>query len=321
MEYQRQTRMWGAAAIVLAVVIRLLSAGFFQPLLRLLQQQELIGFILYMETGWVVRFDMPLPEETTPGPTDPPEEETPPKQESLIFTEADLVPVQYHCSHRPALFELLNRPLSWAPAQEGPTVLIVHTHATETYTGEDISYSGTYRTLENHKNMVSIGREVARVLNAGGVGVVHDETLHDYPNYNGAYESSREAITAYLKKYPSIRMVLDIHRDASSDTQGSLLTSATVAGQNSAQLMMVVGTRSERWEENLSLALKLSALLERTDPGICRPLDLRSERFNVDLSVGSLLVEVGATGNTHEEAMIAANALAQAVTELLMDNG
>jgi len=321
MEYQRQTRIWGVAAIVLAVVIRLLSAGFFQPLAQILRQQELTGFILYMETGWVVRFDMPMPEETAPEPTDPPEEDTPPEQGKLTFTEEDLVPLQYHCSHRPALLELLNRPLSWTPAEEGPTVLIVHTHATETYTGEDIAYSGTYRTLDDHNNMVSIGKEVARVLEAGGVEVIHDKTLHDYPNYNGAYESSRNAIAAYLQKYPSIRMVLDIHRDASADAQGTLRTSATVAGQNSAQLMMVVGTQSKRWEENLSLGLKLSALLEQINPGICRPIDLRSERFNVDLSAGSLLVEVGGTGNTHEEAVIAANALAQAVLELIMDNG
>jgi stage II sporulation protein P len=100
-----------------------------------------------------------------------------------------------------------------------------------------------------------------------------------------------------------------------------MVTSATVGGQHSAQLMMVVGTDAggnlhPNWQENLSLALKLTVLLEQENPGICRPINLRSERFNMDLTHGSLLVEVGAAGNTREEALIAANALAQAVLAL-----
>lgn len=321
MKYERQVLRWGTAVIVLAVALRLLSAGFFQPVVQFLQSPGTTSFLLYLETGRTVRFDpVPEAEEIPSAPTEAPETEKLPEQEELTFTEEDLVPVQYHCSYRPALLELLTQPLSWKAGGDGPTVLIVHTHATETYTGEDISYSGTYRTLEEEYNMVSIGEEVARVLTAGGVSVLHDKTLHDYPNYSSSYGAARKTIQEYLQKYPSIRMVLDIHRDASGESDGEFITSATAGGQSSAQLMMVVGTQSEQWQENLSLALKLSALLERTDPGICRPVDLRSERFNMDLSVGSVLAEVGATGNTHEEAVIAANALAQAVLELIMDN-
>ena len=90
--------------------------------------------------------------------------------------------------------------------------------------------------------------------------------------------------------------------------------------------MMVVGTDDSgnyhpNWQENLSLALKLTAQLEQTNPGICRPIDLRAERFNMDLTAGSLLVEVGAAGNTHQEALIAANALAQSVLEIAKGTG
>lgn len=316
MEYQRRVLRWGAAAIALAVALRLLSAGFFQPVVRFLRQPSVAGFLLYLETGRFLRFE-PVPDgETPPAPTAPPEAEKPPRQEGIAFTQEDLVPVQNHSNHRPALFSLLTQPLSWEVDGDGPAVLIIHTHATETFTGEDITYSGTYRTLESEHNMVSIGEEIARVLSTGGIGVVHDKTLHDYPSYNSSYSNARETIRSYLQKYPSIRMVLDIHRDASSGS-GGFVTSATAGGQSCAQLMPVVGTRSEHWQENLSLALKLAALLERTNPGICRPVDLRTERFNMDLSVGSMLIEVGATGNTHEEAIIAANALAQAVLELI----
>jgi stage II sporulation protein P len=97
-----------------------------------------------------------------------------------------------------------------------------------------------------------------------------------------------------------------------------------IDGQRSAQLMMVVGTDTTgnyhpNWQENLSLALKLSAVLEQSDPGITRPISLREHRFNMDLTPGSLIVEIGAAGNTHAEAMLAAGALARGV--LLLANG
>lgn len=321
MEYQRQILRWGTACIVLAVALRLLSAGFFQPAVNLLRRPETASFLLYMETGRKVHFKpLPAVEETPPAPTDPVDSTPPenqPEREELTFAEEDLVEVMNHTGFDPDYFTLLTQPLSWSANSAGPTVLIVHTHATETYTGDDISYSGSYRTLDREDNMVSIGEEIARVLTAGGISVLHDRTLHDHPSYNSAYDNSRETIAEYLQKYPSVRMVLDIHRDASPFSGGELITSATVGGQRSAQLMMVVGTQSSKWQENLSLALKLGALLEQENPGICRPVNLRSERFNVDLSPGSLLVEVGATGNTHEEAIIAANALAQSVLELI----
>ena len=169
--------------------------------------------------------------------------------------------------------------------------------------------------------MLSIGKEIARVLEAGGIRVLHDPTLHDDPNYNTAYSAARATIQRYLALYPSIQLVLDIHRDASGDDNDQMVTSATVGGQKCAQLMLVVGTDAggnvhPNWQENLALALKLTAVLEQENPGICRPINLRSERFNMDLTLGSLLVEVGAAGNTRQEALIAANALAQAVLAL-----
>jgi stage II sporulation protein P len=169
--------------------------------------------------------------------------------------------------------------------------------------------------------MISIGDELARLLEETGIRVIHDRTFHDHPSYNSSYSNARRSIDSYLQQYPSIRMVLDIHRDAAQTSYGQLVTSATVGGQRSAQLMMVVGTDASgnyhpEWEENLALALKLSAVLEQTDPGITRPVNIRKERFNMDKTAGSLLIEVGAAGNTHQEAMIAVHALARGITAL-----
>ena len=169
--------------------------------------------------------------------------------------------------------------------------------------------------------MVAIGDEVARILEENGIRVLHDRTFHDYPAYTGSYGRARQTIQGYLDKYPTITMVLDIHRDAFVDSSGQQLTTkATVNGKPSAQLMMVVGTdtnlKHPDWEVNMAIAAKLHVQLEKTYPGICRPISFRSERFNQDMVPGGMLIEVGAAGNTRQEAMTAAGALAEAIAAL-----
>lgn len=328
---QKQVLRLGAGAVILAIFIRLLSAGFFQPLFLVFGHEKVLSFLIFLETGRTVRFfdgssqpEAPPPETVpeTSAPTAPKPSESP-SGETLIFTAADLeaVSLRYQCDYRPDLEALLTQALCWDLTDGEPAVLIVHSHASEAYSGGEYVPSGDYRTLDTDYNMVSVGDEVARILEAGGITVIHDRAIHDYPDYNSGYTNSRASIQAYLQQYPSIRMVLDLHRDAASTTEGQLVTSATVGGQRSAQLMLVMGSDAggsyfPDWQENLALGLKLSVLLEQTNPGITRPINLRSQRFNLDLAPGSLLVEVGAAGNTHEEAILAANALAQAILEL-----
>lgn len=317
MYQQRRILRLGAAAIILALAIRLASAGFFQ---LLTQSDQLHRALISMETGRVIRQQQQSQASTPTESAAPIPTESDPTEPTVtvpVFSGEDLIDVKYNCDYRPDLLALLQKPLSWDLADGEPAVLIVHTHTTESYTG-DYTASEDYRTLDESQNMLSIGDEVARILEAGGITVIHDRTLHDYPDYTGAYTDARASIQSYLERYPTIRMVLDLHRDASDSTEGQLVTSATAGGQRSAQLMMVVGTDANgnhhpNWQENLSLALKLCAALEQENPGICRPLSLRSQRFNLDLSTGSLLIEVGAAGNTHQEALIAANALAQGI--------
>ena len=146
--------------------------------------------------------------------------------------------------------------------------------------------------------------------------------MHDSPSYSSSYSNARKSIRAYLEKYPSIRMVLDIHRDSVENSDGEQLRfTAQKDGQTAAQLMMVVGTDANGlshpdWPENMSLAVKLHAQLEKNCPGICRPISFRSQRFNQDLSTGAMLIEVGSAGNTRAEALLAAQILGQAILEL-----
>lgn len=335
MEQQRQVLKLGTIVIVLAISLRLIGGGILSPLV---DNPQFLSFLIYLQTGRTVRFspDAPaLPTPTPPVTTAPqltaptiadPTVPTQPQWEIPVFSASDLedIKIKNHSGLQADLEELLLSQLSWTLTGEDPTVLIIHTHATECYTpaeGEDYAQYGAFRTLDENYNMVSIGAEVARILTEGGISVIHDTTYHDYPSYNSSYTNARKAIKAYLQEYPSIQMVLDIHRDASGDLNNQMVTVGSVGGQRSAQLMLVVGTHSSGssnypWQENLALALKTSVLLEQTDPGLTRYVSLRSERFNMDLSTGSMLVEVGAAGNTHAEAILAATALARSILAL-----
>lgn len=330
MDMERKTLRIGAAVIGCALLLRLLSGSFLGSAVQALGQQQVASLLLFLETGRVVRLpqvqDDTKPPETTPEETVPP---APTQQQGesaqAVFSKADAERVALHnyCGYEADVSALLQQPLSWDLTGDGPTVLILHTHATESYTNtENYTESSSYRTLDTNYNMVSIGDRVAALLEEGGVQVIHDRTLHDKPSYNGAYTQSREAVQAYLEQYPSIRLVLDLHRDAIEDSSGSQVgyTLQTDAG-TAAKLMLVVGTDAgglshPHWQDNLSLAVKLHAMLEKDNAGICRPMSFRSSRFNQDLSPGAVLVEVGAAGNTRQEALLAAEILADAILDL-----
>ena len=275
------------------------------------------------------------PEETLPAvtqqePDEIPEEPEPePEPEAPacsppVFTaeEADAIELAGACSYTPDKQALLLRPSALDFDQDGPTVLIVHTHSSEAYTmetGFEYPESDELRTQDSRYSVIRVGEELASILTDAGISVLHDTAPNDYPNYNGAYERMRQTIEGYLAEYPTIQMVLDIHRDAAEDADGNpVALTAEVGGEDCAELMLVVGTDEgglshPDWQENLANALKLQALLNRAAPGLCRSLDLRTERFNQHETPGSLLIEIGSTGNTLAEALRSARILADAL--------
>ena len=323
MNHQQRSLRVGAVAILCAVIFKLGMGGIFRPVVDFLTRPAITSMLIYLETGRIVRFspssegNLLFASESAAPVFERAEEAIP----VFSMEDAAAVSVKYFSTKKVNLEELMARPLTWNLASGEPTVLILHTHGTESYTKskeEHYTESSAYRTLDEGYNMISVGDYLTEALTEAGIGVIHDRSLHDYPSYNGSYSSARKSIAAYLKEYPSIRLVLDLHRDASGDNKNQLKTKATVNGMPSAQLMIVVGTNGSglnhpKWEENLALALKLYTQLERTSSGICRYISLRSQRFNQDQSTGALIIEVGGAGNSHEEAITATSVLAEAV--------
>lgn len=300
----------GAAVLLLAVLLRM--AGTRQNF-----KEEAARTLFLFSTGRV-----PAQTQTTePAPEEP--ETTAPTEAAPVFGYGELDLVQVVSEQELDMLGLLSSPLNWNLHADEPTVLILHTHGSESYENtENYAASSDYRTLDTTYNMVSIGALVTQRLEAAGIHVIHDRTLHDYPDYNAAYGNAREQIQSVLRENPSICMVLDLHRDAAQDDAGNQVrhTLQTTRGQ-SAQLMLVMGSENgvlthEQWQKNLALAVKLQAQLEASCPGLCRPIQLRASRYNQDLSTGALLIEVGSAGNTRQEALLAAEYLADGIISL-----
>ncbi len=205
-----------------------------------------------------------------------------------------------------------------------PQVLIVHTHTTETYqptTNMNYTFSGEDRCTDTNYNMVRIGKEVAGELEKRGIGVIHITDLYDYPEYDNAYARSCTAVQQTLKKYPGIKIVLDLHRDAITNENGEKTKVVTdINGETVSQVMLVVGTdelglKHDTWETNLKYAVNLQQEFLKINKNFARPINLRTSRFNGHTAPGAVIIEVGAAGNSIEEALASCKYIAEAVAK------
>ncbi|MDD4688462.1 MAG: stage II sporulation protein P [Eubacteriales bacterium] len=223
--------------------------------------------------------------------------------------------------------DLFEQPLKYSPSDD-PTVLILHSHATESYKPTDANYykqSDTDRTQDTKYNVVRVGQEMTQVLKEAGISVIHDKTLHDYPDYNSSYLNSLKTIKHYIDKYPSIQVVIDVHRDAMVRGDNTLVKAVTqVEGQKVAQVMTVCGSdllglEHKGWRDNLSFAVKLQNKMNSLYPCLARPIDFRNERFNQHMTPNSIILEVGSNANSLEEAILGGKYAASALARLLSE--
>lgn len=227
-----------------------------------------------------------------------------------------------------AAVNTVNLPFSVKVGSAEPQILILHTHATETYqTHPELYYDPdfTARTRNTALNMCAVGQVMADVLNAAGITTLHDTTLHDSPSYTESYARSRATAQSYLQKYPSIQIVLDVHRDAIEDSDGTRVKPlCQIDGQDTAQVMLIAGcdngttAKLPNWKLNLRFAAAWQQAMSAQYPGLARPVLCGYRFYNQDLAAGCLLLEVGGHANTLAEAKrageLAAKALATALT-------
>lgn len=207
-----------------------------------------------------------------------------------------------------------------------PQVLIVHTHTTEAYMTYFAGYynaSDTARSTDTTRSVVAVGDAISDELRSAGIGVIHDTTIHDQP-YTGAYDRSAATIEKNLKLYPTIRVVLDIHRDALNQSDNvEIKPTVVIDGRKAAQLMIIASCCDSasiphpNWHENLRFALRLQNALNTQYEGIARPLYLVDSRYNEHLTNGSLLIEIGSEANTVSEAVYSGEILGKTLSQVL----
>ncbi len=215
---------------------------------------------------------------------------------------------------------LLQQSLGFYPQDGAPRVLIVHTHTSEAYAD-----SPDARSTDPDRNVVSVGTAIKKSLEKAGIGVIHDTTENDNPSYNQSYKKALKVIEDNLTRYPTLEVVLDIHRDYIKRDDGTLTkpTCITKNGQKAAQIMFVIGTDSmglyhPKWTHNLAFAVQIQNRLQTTTPGLCRSINIRTERFNQHATKGSMIIEVGTGVNTQKEAELSGKLVGEAIADILL---
>lgn len=209
-----------------------------------------------------------------------------------------------------------------------PQVLIYHTHTTESYepyTRDFYDSSFASKTTDEEKNMVAVGEKICEQLKSAGIGYVHAKNVHDYPDYNSAYDNSYTTVSAILEKYPSIKVVLDIHRDAIERSDGTRIAPVCeVDGKSAAQLMIISCADDgsgyiPEYMKNFHFACELQSQLEEDYPELARPVLFDYRNYNQSLSSGALLIEIGAHGNSLDEALYTGELLGKSLSKTLLE--
>lgn len=203
-------------------------------------------------------------------------------------------------------------------------VLIYHTHTCESYTPtkkNTYKASGNFRTTDLDYSVVRVGKELEAELKKLKFSVTRSETKHDYPAYTGSYTRSLKTIEGMLKNKKDAEIVFDVHRDAVG-SKSDYAPTTEINGEKVAQLMFVIGTndgggKHPNWKNNLKFAVKVQEKANEMYPGLFRSINLRSSTFNQKVTNCASIIEVGATGNTLEEATASMKYLAKVLDEVL----
>ena len=195
-------------------------------------------------------------------------------------------------------------------------IAIYTTHTSESYSSSQnytIPYSSAARSLDGNYNMLNIATKFARNLNSKGINTVCSLNPHDYGEYNSAYSNSRNTLSEIIRDNPNVKIAIDVHRDAIEDL--TFAPKLDIMGYNVACVMLVMGIGYDGdinpyYEQNLKFALQLQMLGNKIYPGLFRPMIIRNSVYNQDLMENSFLIEVGATGNTIDEAVLSTRCLA-----------
>jgi len=192
-----------------------------------------------------------------------------------------------------------------------PRAVIYCTHASE-------EYAGQVRKNGVAGGVLTAARTLAGELEARGIGTILLTDIFDAPDWNKSYANSLAALKKVKAAYPDIELYIDVHRDAEIEGINTVLTDESGAY---ARMLLVVGSDANLphpdWEKNLAFAKILNKEAEKLYPGLMRSLKIYKGRYNQHIAAKAILVEIGSTTNSVEQAQSSATLLAEAISHIL----
>lgn len=214
-------------------------------------------------------------------------------------------------------------PMKIKHSMDDPLIFIYHTHGTESYRPESV---GNYHSLNRKYTVLKIGEELSEYLRNSGFKVVHDDTIHDYPSYQGSYTRSLQTLTKNLKSNPTLQVVFDIHRDGVNNVDElgrkeydeiRKRSYVEINGEKVARFAMVLGGGNDNIKELKEFAYYIKAVSDELYPGLSRPIILKKFKYNQYKSDYYALLEVGNNTNTIEEAERATKYIGEIINQAL----
>jgi stage II sporulation protein P len=208
--------------------------------------------------------------------------------------------------------------------KKSPQILIYHSHAMESYMP---STEGNYHTLSEKYNVIAVGNTLAKELqDKYKYKVIHDKTYHDKQSYAYSYSNSLVTVKNNLNRYKSLKVILDLHRDAFDvKTEAERKAkkaeyTATINKKSAARIMLVIAKGNPNYAELEKFAVYIKKKMDKLYPGLSLKIDVKSRgKYNQYFSNHSMLVEVGCMLNTTEEARYSAELFAKVLGEVIKD--
>lgn len=210
------------------------------------------------------------------------------------------------------------------PQATGKRILIYHTHTWEAFAqveGNRYQETEKWRSKDNGANVVAVGQALAAALTSQGYTVVHDTTAFEPPDLSTAYQRSLTMLEERQANGESYDLYIDLHRDAVG-AASTLKRTVNAGGEDVARFMVLVGKGQAYevkpdWQANYAIAERLTQSMNRQVDGLCRPVKVKTGRFNQHIAPKCVLIECGLNHNTLDQVLLGVPYLAQAIVEAL----
>jgi stage II sporulation protein P len=213
---------------------------------------------------------------------------------------------------------------------QGPQIMIYHTHSREAYKpdpSDPYEVAEAFRCNDLNHTVVRVGDVLTRHLETKGISVLHDRAEHEQGNHSTSYERSLKTLQKRMKEYKSLKVFIDIHRNAYKEGSAKKPDDEVVIidGKRVAKVFVVIGTGEgylggfkdkPNWKENYKFAMRLTNKLNELHSGLAKPIYVKPSRFNQHVSTKAILIEVGSNLTTLEEAERSTKYLAEAISQI-----